>query len=101
METYMGLQTRRGIENARYVSLVENAHYVSLTLYTLVLPSDITIGFIITRLTYSANSRPVGRLGGSQICSQICSSLQRVSNSIYILHSIYVWLVDLLTLCSD
>src|SRR5258706_14433393 len=66
--------------------------------------SDITIGFIITRLTYSANSRPVGHLGGSQIgsqiCSQLCSSLLRVSNSIYISHSIYVWLVDLLTLCS-
>src|SRR5258706_11378550 len=97
----MGLQTRRGVENARYVLLVENAHYASLTLYTLVLPSDITIGFIITRLIYSANSHPVGRLSGSQIYSQICSSLQRVSNSIYISHSIYVWLVDLLTLCSD
>ena len=46
---------------------------------------DTTIGFIITRLTYSANSRT----DGSQICSQICSSLQSVSNNIYITWHIY------------
>src|SRR5258706_11217956 len=52
--------------------------------------SDTTIGFIITRLTYSANSHT----DGSQICSQICSSLLRVSNSIYIYHIVYIYMAS-------